>query len=70
MVTMELVSDSFLRFVINSPLCKPGITLELIDKIPGKPSDRRTPIGELNWIFFAITDTIAWNVLPRGKKNI
>lgn len=27
-------------------------------------SDRRTPLGELNWIFTAITDTIAWNVLP------
>lgn len=23
-------------------------------------------LGELNWIFTAITDTIAWNVLPRG----
>lgn len=28
-------------------------------------SDRKTPLGELNWIFTAITDTIAWNVLPR-----
>lgn len=24
-------------------------------------------LGELNWIFTAITDTIAWNTLPRGK---
>lgn len=23
-------------------------------------------LGELNWIFTAITDTIAWNSLPRG----
>ena len=23
-------------------------------------------LGELNWIFTAITDTIAWNTLPRG----
>lgn len=22
-------------------------------------------LGELNWIFTAITDTIAWNTLPR-----
>nr|XP_006824701.1 PREDICTED: regulatory-associated protein of mTOR [Saccoglossus kowalevskii] len=43
----------------------PGVTLELIDKIPGRLNDRRTPLGELNWIFTAITDTIAWNVLPR-----
>ncbi|CAJ0967179.1 unnamed protein product [Ranitomeya imitator] len=34
-------------------------------KIPGRLNDRRTPLGELNWIFTAITDTIAWNVLPR-----
>ncbi|XP_028709398.1 regulatory-associated protein of mTOR isoform X4 [Peromyscus leucopus] len=33
--------------------------------IPGRLNDRRTPLGELNWIFTAITDTIAWNVLPR-----
>lgn len=33
--------------------------------IPGKLSDRRTPLGELNWIFTAITDTIAWTTLPR-----
>ncbi|XP_024397087.1 regulatory-associated protein of TOR 1 isoform X2 [Physcomitrium patens] len=38
---------------------------ELIDKIPGRQNDRKTPLGELNWIFTAITDTIAWNVLPR-----
>eukprot|EP00271_Cylindrocystis_brebissonii_P008119 TRINITY_DN22146_c0_g1_i1.p1 TRINITY_DN22146_c0_g1~~TRINITY_DN22146_c0_g1_i1.p1 ORF type:complete len:1612 (-),score=347.58 TRINITY_DN22146_c0_g1_i1:1787-6622(-) len=36
-----------------------------IDKIPGRQNDRKTPLGELNWIFTAITDTIAWNVLPR-----
>ncbi|NXO92866.1 RPTOR protein, partial [Certhia brachydactyla] len=34
-------------------------------RIPGRLNDRRTPLGELNWIFTAITDTIAWNVLPR-----
>lgn len=25
-------------------------------------------LGELNWIFTAITDTIAWNTLPRGDS--
>lgn len=25
-------------------------------------------LGELNWVFTAITDTIAWNTLPRGKR--
>jgi regulatory associated protein of mTOR len=35
-----------------------------VDEIPGKLSDRKTPLGELNWVFTAITDTIAWNSLP------
>eukprot|EP01128_Nolandella_sp_AFSM9_P005900 TRINITY_DN2944_c0_g1_i1.p1 TRINITY_DN2944_c0_g1~~TRINITY_DN2944_c0_g1_i1.p1 ORF type:complete len:860 (+),score=160.14 TRINITY_DN2944_c0_g1_i1:42-2621(+) len=42
-----------------------GITPEMIEKIPGRHADRRTPLGELNWIFTAITDTIAWNMLPQ-----
>eukprot|EP01133_Synstelium_polycarpum_P018713 gene18713-22384_t len=42
-----------------------GITHDMLDKIPGNLSSRRTPLGELNWIFTAVTDTIAWNVLPR-----
>ncbi|CAD7701866.1 unnamed protein product [Ostreobium quekettii] len=41
------------------------LTADMVDNIPGYPSDRKTPLGELNWIFTAITDTIAWNVLPR-----
>jgi hypothetical protein len=40
--------------------------VELIDRIPGRQTDRKTPLGELNWIFTAITDTIAWNILPRA----
>ncbi|XP_030381104.1 regulatory-associated protein of mTOR [Scaptodrosophila lebanonensis] len=43
----------------------PRIPSDLIDKIPGKVNDRRTMMGELNWVFTAITDTIAWNTLPR-----
>jgi len=27
-------------------------------------------LGELNWVFTAITDTIAWNILPRGMIRI
>ncbi|XP_028167596.1 regulatory-associated protein of mTOR [Ostrinia furnacalis] len=42
----------------------PHIVNELIDKIPGQVTDRRTMLGELNWIFTAITDTIAWSSLP------
>lgn len=40
----------------------------LIDKIPGRQTDRKTLLGELNWIFTAVTDTIAWNVLPHGNE--
>ncbi|TWW59779.1 Regulatory-associated protein of mTOR [Takifugu flavidus] len=43
----------------------PGREGGVVLKIPGRLNDRRTPLGELNWIFTAITDTIAWNVLPR-----
>lgn len=39
-------------------------------RIPGRLNDRRTPLGELNWIFTAITDTIAWNTLPRGNDPL
>lgn len=43
----------------------PKVSLEDLEKIPGQFGDRRTMLGELNWIFTAITDTIAWNTLPR-----
>ncbi|THU65455.1 hypothetical protein C4D60_Mb05t03810 [Musa balbisiana] len=41
-----------------------SLTHSLIDQIPGRQNDRKTLLGELNWIFIAVTDTIAWNVLP------
>eukprot|EP00944_MAST-04C_sp_MAST-4C-sp1_P007823 g7823.t1 len=50
-------------FLSRNPLCL-DIDRKLIDRIPGSLSDRKTPFGELNWIFTSITDTIAWNVLP------
>eukprot|EP00906_Rhabdomonas_costata_P000478 RCo000618 len=37
----------------------------IADLIDGVMNDRKTPMGELNWIFTAITDTIAWTELPR-----
>lgn len=43
----------------------PNVSYALIERIPGLLNDRRTMLGELNWIFTAITDTIAWNILPR-----
>ncbi|KAG5243161.1 transducin family protein [Salix suchowensis] len=50
-------------FYKRSLLCD-SLDFSLIDKIPGRQNDRKTLLGELNWIFTAVTDTIAWNVLP------
>ncbi|KAK8490165.1 hypothetical protein V6N11_043378 [Hibiscus sabdariffa] len=51
------------RFCTRS-LLHESLDCLLIDKIPGRQNDRKTLLGELNWIFTAVTDTIAWNVLP------
>lgn len=51
-------------FVLQNPL-KTNTTPERAKKLPGRLQERRTPLGELNWIFTAITDTIAWTSLPR-----
>ncbi|KAG5582222.1 hypothetical protein H5410_052849, partial [Solanum commersonii] len=50
-------------FCTRSLFCE-SFDYSLIDRIPGRQTDRKTPLGELNWIFTAVTDTIAWNVLP------
>ena len=53
-------------FMLQNPLRSTwDVTLDQARKIPGKVSERRTPLGELNWIFTAITDTIAWNSLDK-----
>lgn len=57
-------------FVLFSPLREKHYYDSLKNKngvieIPGKLTDRRTPLGELNWIFIAVTDTIAWTTLSR-----
>ena len=59
--------------IISSRFCTRSLLHEsldclLIDKIPGRQNDRKTLLGELNWIFTAVTDTIAWNVLPHGSS--
>ncbi|KAK7419537.1 Target of rapamycin complex 1 subunit kog1 [Neonectria punicea] len=51
-------------FVLQNPL-KTNISPERAKKLPGRLQERRTPLGELNWIFTAITDSIAWTTLPR-----
>jgi len=51
-------------FVMQNPL-PTQITPERAKRLPGRLQERRTALGELNWIFTAITDTIAWTTLPR-----
>lgn len=51
-------------FVLQNPL-KTDLTPERAKKLEGRLQERRTPLGELNWIFTAITDSIAWTSLPR-----
>lgn len=41
-----------------------GVDPEWVDKIPGSLGNRLTPLGELEWIFTAIMDAIAWSTLP------
>lgn len=51
-------------FILDNPI-PIDVTVRDADKVPGRLQERRTPLGELNWIFTAITDTIAWSSLPR-----
>ncbi|PKI82421.1 Target of rapamycin complex 1 subunit kog1 [Malassezia vespertilionis] len=52
-------------FVLQNPLPS-SLNVDMVMSIPGRLQDRRTPLGELNWILTAVTDTIAWTVLPRA----
>ena len=57
--------DMALRFfILQNPLLA-KITIDQVKNIPGRTSDRKSPRGELYWIFTSVTDTIAWSVLPR-----
>ena len=51
-------------FMINNPHSMCEISLDLAENMPGKETERKSPRGELYWIFTAITDTIAWSILP------
>jgi len=52
-------------FILRNPL-KSDYDLDLAFKIPGKLTDRKSPLGELYWIFTSVTDTIAWNSMPQA----
>ena len=51
-------------FILQNPFSMDGVSPDQAESIPGRDNDRKTPKGELNWIFTAITDTIAWTTLP------
>jgi regulator-associated protein of mTOR len=57
--------DIALRYFIMNHQLPNNISAEMVSQLPGDLKDRRTPLGELNWIFTAITDTIAWTTFPR-----
>ena len=56
--------DISLRFYILENPLPSNMSLKDAMRVPGAPAERKTPMGELNWILTAITDTIAWNTLP------
>jgi len=39
---------------------------EVLSRVPDTLADRRSPLGELNWVLTAITDAIAWQLLPQN----
>ena len=58
--------DISIRYhLLENPLQSDLSGVDLSVEIPGRAAERRSPMGELNWILTAITDTIAWNALPR-----
>ncbi|EPQ60061.1 WD40 repeat-like protein [Gloeophyllum trabeum ATCC 11539] len=57
--------DIALRYFVMNHQLPNNITADMVMQLPGDLKDRRTPLGELNWIFIAITDTIAWTTFPR-----
>ncbi|WVO15766.1 hypothetical protein L204_103428 [Cryptococcus depauperatus] len=73
------IETALRHFVLQDPLRRntglspddprSRITLDLAMRIPGDLKDRRTPLGELSWIFTAVTDTIAWLSFPRDMFN-
>ena len=43
------------------------VSVDLCEHIPGKESDRTSFLGELFWIYTAVTETIAWCVLSSAE---
>lgn len=52
-----------LRFGADSVLS--DVQYAHLEQLSGDLQNRKSPLGELNWIFTAVTDTIAWLTLSR-----
>lgn len=72
----ELPADAFtsaltspiemaLRFYVLQNQSRLQVSIDDAMKIPGDLKNRKTPLGELHWVFTAITDSIAWTAFPR-----
>ncbi|KAG6812628.1 hypothetical protein H0H92_001711 [Tricholoma furcatifolium] len=57
--------DIALRYYLMNHQLPNNITSDMVLQLPGDLKDRRTALGELNWIFTAVTDTIAWTTFSR-----
>ena len=60
------INISLRFYILHNPLQHVPDDIDALSVL-GKPAERKTPMGELNWIFTAITDTIAWNTLPKDQ---
>ncbi|KCV69417.1 hypothetical protein, variant [Fonticula alba] len=49
----------------SSPIRGRRWPIDVVNRIPGRLTERKTPLGELSWILTSITDTIAWTTFPR-----
>ena len=58
---LQLAMRSSLRRAAGGP---PPPAAQLLAALPGSLGDRRSPLGELTWVLTAITDSIAWQLLP------
>ncbi|CUG88724.1 Hypothetical protein, putative [Bodo saltans] len=60
---ITMIQEWFISYSYRRVLL-PNVTDDMVRHIPGDPTDRKTPLGELHWIFTAVTDTIAWCTTP------
>ena len=64
-MALRLASQSVLRRGVAHYTYGAADTAGLIGAIPGTLADRRSPLGELNWVLTAVADSIAWQLLPQ-----